>query len=55
MSLTGMLFLLVFLPIALAVHRLANDRAKEGVLLILSLLFYALGSVDYILFFAIFR
>lgn len=45
MSITGMLFIFMFLPLSLAVYYLANDRAKEYVLLFLSLVFYALGSL----------
>ncbi len=51
MSLTGLLFLFVFLPISLAVFYIVDDRIKEYVLVILSLLFYAFGSLDYFLLF----
>ena len=51
MSITSMIFLLVFLPISLIIYYIANDKAKEYVLLALSLVFYALGSVEYIILF----
>lgn len=48
MSIYSVLFLFFFLPIALAVYYLADDRIKEYVLLFISLFFYAIGSLEYI-------
>lgn len=53
MSITSILFLFIFLPLSLAVYYLANESAKEYVLLFVSLLFYAIGSVQYIVLFSI--
>lgn len=52
MSITNMTFLFMFLPIALALYYFVDNRAKEVVLLILSLVFYAIGSVKYIVLFS---
>lgn len=51
MSITSLIFLFVFLPLSLAIYYLANDAAKEYVLLFVSLLFYAIGSIQYIVLF----
>ena len=51
MSITSMIFLFVFLPVSLAVYYISADRAKEYVLLALSLIFYSLGSPDYLVLF----
>ena len=48
---TSMLFLFLFLPVALAVYYLAVGPLKEVVLLAVSLIFYALGCPEYILLF----
>ena len=48
---TSMIFLFLFLPIALAVYHLAGDSKKEYVLLAVSLLFYSFCSFEYILLF----
>lgn len=53
MAITSMLFLFVFLPVSLAIYYIANDRAKEYVLLGVSLTFYALGSIRYIILFMV--
>ncbi|MDC7302037.1 hypothetical protein NXH58_09610 [Agathobacter ruminis] len=53
MSFTSLSFLFVFLPILLCIYYLANDRAKEYVLLAASLAFYALGSLKYLVLFVI--
>ena len=53
MSITSMLFVFLFLPLALAIYYLAVKPVKEYVLLIISLVFYSLGSIDYIFLFAI--
>ncbi len=42
-----MLFLFSFLPLALAIYYIATDEAKDYVLLAVSLLFYAIGSLKY--------
>lgn len=51
MSMTSMLFLLLFLPLSLAIYYLSNETAKEYVLLFISLLFYSLCSIEYIILF----
>ena len=43
----------IFLPLALTIYYISNNTAKEYVLLGASLGFYALGSVQYIILFAI--
>ena len=53
MSITSMLFVFLFLPLALAIYYLSIKPVKEYVLLIISLVFYSLGSIDYIFLFAI--
>ena len=53
MQMTGTLFLFAFLPATLAVYYLTPGKAKEFVLLFVSLLFYALGSPEYIVLFAV--
>lgn len=53
MSITSLMFLFVFLPIALGIYYIANDRAKEYVLFGISIVFYALGSVQYVLLFSV--
>ncbi len=52
-SITSLLFLFLFLPLSLAIYYIANDKVKEYVLLAISLLFYAIGSVEYIVLFII--
>ena len=47
MSITNTLFLFLFLPLALAVYHCSNDDVKEFVLLGVSLLFYALGCLEF--------
>ena len=51
MSMTSMLFLFLFLPAALAVYYLTPGRAREAVLLAVSLIFYAFGCPEYIFLF----
>ena len=51
MSMTSMLFLFLFLPAALAVYYLTPVRAREAVLLAVSLIFYAFGCLEYIFLF----
>lgn len=53
MSFTSLSFLFVFLPILLCIYYVANDSAKEYVLLVASLAFYALGSLKYLVLFAV--
>ncbi len=48
MSITSLLFVFVFLPLSLAVYYTVRDNIKEYVLLVISLLFYAIGAVEYI-------
>ena len=48
MTINSMTFLLVFLPISLFIYYISNDRIKEYVLLGISLLFYALGSIQFL-------
>ena len=51
MSINGILFLFCFLPIALLLYYIADNKIKEYVLLFISLFFYALGSLEYIFLF----
>ncbi len=53
MSFTSLSFLFVFLPMLLCIYYVANDRAKEYVLLVASLAFYALGSLKYLVLFVV--
>ncbi len=53
MSITSLVFLLVFLPASLAIYWMADDKAKEYVLLGISLVFYAAGSLRYLVLFAV--
>lgn len=53
MSLTGTVFLFFFLPVSLALFYISSDRVKEYVLLVISLVFYAVGSLDCLLLFII--
>lgn len=53
MSITSMLFVFLFLPLALAIYYLSNESVKEYVLLMISLVFYSLGSINYIFLFVI--
>ncbi len=52
MSVTSMVFLFLFLPLSLAVYHLAGDSKKDYVLLVISMLFYSLCSLPYILLFS---
>lgn len=47
MSITSILFIFIFLPISLVLYYAVNDKCKEYVLLMISLLFYSIGSVKY--------
>lgn len=53
MSMTSMLFLFMFLPLSLAIYYMSSKSVKEYVLLAISLLFYSLCSIDYIVLFMI--
>ena len=53
MSITNTLFLFLFLPLALAVYHCSDDEVKEYVLLGVSLLFYALGCLEFFLRFLV--
>lgn len=47
MPINSLFFIFVFLPIALIVYHVVTDAAKDYVLLALSVVFYAVGSVKY--------
>ncbi len=51
MSTTNIIFIFCFLPISLVLYYLVRDEVKEYVLLVISLLFYAFGSLDFFLLF----
>ncbi len=51
MSLTSISFVLCFFPAVLALYHVVRDKAREYVLVAISLLFYALCSPDYLLLF----
>ena len=53
MSITSLLFLFIFLPLSLVIYYISSDRVKEYVLLGISLLFYAMGSIEYLFLFMI--
>lgn len=53
MSITSLLFLFLFLPVSLGVYYIANERSREWILLGISLLFYAIGSLKYFTIFLI--
>lgn len=46
MTITSMIFVFLFLPISLGIYYLVRDEKKEYVLLALSLVFYACGSLN---------
>jgi len=50
-TVSGLLFMIVFLPVSLGLYYISTDRAKEYVLLAVSLFFYAVGSADYFVLF----
>ena len=47
MSITSFGFLFFFLPVSVIAYYIANDRAKEYILLAISILFYSIGSLKY--------
>lgn len=53
MSITGMFFCFLFLPLSLGIYHISNDSIKEYLLLFISIVFYALGSIDYVILFVI--
>ena len=53
MSITSLLFIFAFLPLSLGLYYMSNDSVKEYVLLAVSLFFYSICSVSYILLFII--
>ena len=53
MSITSMLFVFLFLPLVIAIYHLSNESVREYVLFIISLVFYSLGSINYIFLFVI--
>ena len=50
-AITSTVFLMFFLPSALAIYYISRDSIKEYVLLAISLLFYACGSPQFLLIF----
>lgn len=52
MVFSSLIFLLVFLPMHLAAYHIASERAKNLVLLVSSLIFYAWGGPAYVLLLA---
>ena len=52
MAITSMLFLFMFLPLSLLIYYIADDKAKDYMLLGISLLFYAIGSLQYFVIFS---
>lgn len=53
MSIASLLFMFMFLPVSLALYYLVDDKIKEYVLLAVSLMFYAIGSLEYVILFCI--
>lgn len=53
MATTNITFVFMFLPIALALYYIVKDEAKEYVLMFLSIVFYACGSLKYLSIFMI--
>lgn len=53
MATTNITFVFLFLPVALTLYYLVKDEAKEYVLLFLSIVFYACGSLKYLSIFLI--
>lgn len=53
MAITSTVFVFFFLPISLMVYYLVGNTAKKYVLLAISLLFYACGSLQYLILFAL--
>ncbi|MBO4901165.1 MAG: MBOAT family protein [Lachnospiraceae bacterium] len=51
MSFTSLFFLFVFLPVALFVYYAANEKARDYVLVVFSLFFYAFCSAHYLFLF----
>ena len=49
MQFTDLIFLLVFLPMALLLFHIGNDTTRQYVLLLANLVFYTLGSPDFFL------
>ncbi|MCM1414993.1 MAG: hypothetical protein NC430_03595 [bacterium] len=53
MAITDMIFIFWFLPVSLAVYYMAGDEVKEYVLLAVSIVFYACGSLQFLTLFII--
>ena len=53
MAITSTVFVFFFLPISLIIYYLVGDTAKKCVLLVISLLFYACGSLQYLILFVL--
>lgn len=51
MELTNLLFIFSFLPFSVCIYYISNDKAKEYVLVALSLFFYAVGDLQYFIIF----
>ena len=53
MSITTLLFVFLFLPIALVLYYISSPKSREFVLLLISLLFYSFGAIDYLILFIV--
>ena len=53
MDMTNIIFLFLFLPVSLVLYYLVRNEVKEYVLMIISLIFYACGSLEYLVLFII--
>lgn len=53
MSIASMLFIFLFLPVSLALYYLVDHGKREYILLAVSLMFYAIGSLRYVLLFCV--
>lgn len=54
MQFTGLVFLLVFLPVSLLLYYISGTRVKPYILLCMNLLFYALGQINFLLLLCLF-
>lgn len=53
MAITSTVFIMFFLPVSLGIYYFSRDSVKEYVLLIISLLFYACGSLQFLMLFIV--
>ena len=53
MAITSTVFIMFFLPVSLGIYYFSRDSVKEFVLLIISLLFYACGSLQFLMLFIV--